>query len=70
MTNEDMDFISNLFKSLENEMHREFAQVYRQLTEVNARLDVQAIRLDRIGGLINGGGRALARLIEWSEKPT
>jgi septal ring factor EnvC (AmiA/AmiB activator) len=68
MSREDMDFISNLFRSLETEMRREFAEVHRQLAEVNTRLDMQATRLDRIGGLVNGGGRALARLIEWSEK--
>lgn len=68
MTNEDMDFISNLFKSLESEMRREFAEVHRQLAEVNTRLDLQATRLERIGGLVNGGSRALTRLAEWSEK--
>jgi septal ring factor EnvC (AmiA/AmiB activator) len=63
-----MDFISNLFRSLETEMRREFAEVHRQLAEVTTRLDVQATRLDRIGGLVNGGSRALTRLAEWSEK--
>jgi hypothetical protein len=49
-------------------MRREFAEVHRELADLNARFDVQATRLDRIGGLVNGGSRALTRLIEWSEK--
>ena len=67
MSREDMDFIERLFRSLETEMNKGFAHVAEQFTETNARLDQANARLDRIGGLVNGGARALTRLAEWSE---
>ena len=61
MTAEDMEFFERLFRSLETEMHKEFA-------DVNARLTQMSNRMDRIGGLVNGGSRAIAKLAEWSER--
>jgi hypothetical protein len=61
MTKEDMEFFEGLFRSLESEMRAGFeAQAARQ-DQTNA-------RLDRIGGLVNGGGRAITKMIDWSEK--
>jgi hypothetical protein len=61
MSQEEMQFIESLFRSLETEMNQQFHAV-------NARLDHMSARLDRIGGLVNGGGRAIAKMIEWTEK--
>ena len=61
MTQEDMTFFEKLFRSLESEMKTSFEAV-------NARLDQTNARLERIGGLVNGGARALAKLGDWSEK--
>jgi hypothetical protein len=61
MTQEDMTFFEKLFRSLESEMKNSFEAV-------NARLDQTNARLERIGGLVNGGSRAIARMIDWSEK--
>ena len=36
--------------------------------QVNARLDHTNARLERIGGLVNGGSRAIAKMIEWTER--
>ena len=70
-----MEFIENLFRSLESEMrqgfaevNRQFAEVNRQFAEVNSRLTQMSDRLDRVGGLVNGGARAIAKLAEWSER--
>ena len=68
MTPTDMQFIENLFRSLEAEMRQGFAKVDRQFDEVNAKLAHVNNRLDRIGGLVNGGARAIAKLAEWSER--
>jgi hypothetical protein len=68
MTREDMDFIERLFRSLETQMDRRFDQVDARFDAVNARLDHANSRLDRIGGLVNGGSRAIAKMIEWTEK--
>jgi hypothetical protein len=61
MDRADMEFFENLFRSLEGEMRQGFA-------EVNTRLTQMSDRLDRVGGLVNGGARAIARLAEWSER--
>jgi len=61
MTQEDMQFFESLFRSLETEMKHQFESV-------TARLDQMSARMDRIGGLVNGGGRAIAKMIEWTEK--
>ena len=68
MSQEEMQFIENLFRSLETEMNHRFDHVETQLNEINGRLDHTNARMDRIGGLVNGGGRAIAKMIEWTEK--
>jgi hypothetical protein len=72
VTQEEMQFIENLFRSLETEMNSRFdhveAEMTRRFDAVNARLDHTNARMDRIGGLVNGGGRAIAKMIEWTEK--
>ena len=68
MSQEEMQFIENLFRSLETEMNGRFDHVEGRFDAINARLDQTNARLDRIGGLVNGGGRAIAKMIEWTEK--
>lgn len=68
MDRADMEFFENLFRSLEGEMRQGFAEVNRQFADVNSRLTQMSDRLDRVGGLVNGGARAIARLAEWSER--
>ena len=67
-----MRFIEDLFRSLEKEMHQGFADASEQVSDrfdrLEARMDRMEARMDRIGGLVNGGSRALTRMIEWSEK--
>jgi len=58
-----MDFFQGLFDSLKREMHQEFA-------EVKARLDRMEARLDCQGDLLEGGSRAMTRVIEWTEGRT
>ena len=61
MTREDMEFFERLFRSLEIEMREQY-------TAMAARQDQTNARLERIGGLVNGGARAIAKLGDWSEK--
>jgi hypothetical protein len=61
VTNEDMDFISNLFRSLETELKKDIAQVGDEVRGVAARLDQINTRLDRIGGIVNGGRARLPK---------
>lgn len=72
MTREDMEFIENLFRSLEKELHeteaRLEAMIDQRFDQVNARLDHTNARMERIGGLVNGGSRAVAKMIEWTER--
>ena len=72
MTQDEMKFIENLFRSLESEMNHRFEamsqEVNQRFDKNDARLDLLNARMDRIGGLVNGGSRALARLAEWSER--
>ena len=68
MTQQDMEFIESLFRSLEKEMNGRFDHVESRLDAINGRLDHTNARMDRIGGLVNGGGRAVAKMIEWTEK--
>jgi hypothetical protein len=67
-----MSFFEGLFRSLEAEMNSRFADMSSKFEgrfdRVEARLDRIETRMDRIGGVVNGGSRALARLIEWSER--
>jgi hypothetical protein len=39
-----------------------------EFDDVKARLDRMEARQDRQGGLLQGGGRAMARVIEWTER--
>ena len=68
MTPTDMQFIENLFRSLEAEMRQGFAEVRREIGEVKSQVTQMNTRMDRIGGLVNGGARAIAKLAEWSER--
>ena len=61
VTNEDMDFISNLFRSLETGLKKDIAEGRDEVRAVAARLDQTNVRLDRIGGMLNGGARAVAK---------
>ena len=56
-----MEFFQTLFDSFQREMHQEFERV-------NARLDRMEARQERQGGLLQGGGRAMTRVIEWTER--
>jgi len=56
-----MEFFQTLFDSLKHEMHEEF-------TDVKARLDRMEARQDRQGGLLQGGSRAMTRVIERTER--
>src|SRR3954453_7872411 len=68
MTREDMEFIESLFRSLEKELHQVEAKMDQRFDQVNARLDHTNTRLEGIGGLVNGGSRAIAKMIEWTER--
>ena len=63
-----MEFFQSLFDSLKREMHQEFERVQQQFEDVKARLDRMEARQDRQGGLLQGGGRAMTRVIEWTER--
>ena len=67
MDRADMEFFENRFRSLEGEMRQGFADVNLRFDGVDARLTHMSDRLDRVGGLVNGGAPAIARLAEWSE---
>jgi ElaB/YqjD/DUF883 family membrane-anchored ribosome-binding protein len=72
MTREDMDFIESLFRSLEKELKGNFSELKEEFHavegKITSRLDHANARLERIGGLVNGGSRAVAKMIEWSER--
>jgi hypothetical protein len=61
MDRDTMEFFQTLFDSLKREMHQEF-------DDVKARLDRMEAHQDRQGGLLQDGGRAMARVIEWTER--
>jgi len=63
----DREFFESLFRSFETEMRREFAEVRRELGDLKAQMEQLNTRMNRIGGLVNGGARAIAKLAEWSE---
>lgn len=63
-----MEFFQTLFDSLKREMHQEFDRVWQEFSDVKARLDRMEARQDRQGGLLQGGSRAMTRVIEWSER--
>ena len=72
MSREDMDFISNRFRSLESELKKDLSQVRQEMREqygaLSARQDQTNARLNRIGGMVNGGARAIAKMIDWTER--
>ena len=68
MEQADMQFFENLFRSLEVEMRQGFASLDSRMTAMDARMAHMSDRMDRIGGLVNGGSRVLTRLAEWSER--
>jgi hypothetical protein len=49
MDRADMEFFEGLFRSLETEMRREFAEVKAQITRMNAQITHVSDLLDRIG---------------------
>ena len=63
-----MEFFQTLFDSFKREMHQEFGRVNEQLEQVKTRLDRMEARQDRQGGLLQGGSRAMTRVIEWTER--
>lgn len=68
MENRIVTLIENLADSLKNEMHELKGEIGHVRTEMRDRSDRMEARMDRIGGLVNGGSRAIARLAEWTEK--
>jgi hypothetical protein len=60
-----MRLIENVSESLQNEMRSGFAELR---AEMRTGFDRVGARLDKHGGLLNGGARQITRLIEWSEK--
>jgi hypothetical protein len=72
MDRADVEFIEKLSRSLESEMHQGFAvlegEMRKEFAAVNSRLTRMNDRMDRVGGLVNGGARAIAKLAEWSER--
>ena len=51
-------------EDLREHIHGVGAQLHTQFQEVVDRMDA---RLDRHGGLLQGGSRAITRMIEWTE---
>ena len=51
MDRADMEFVEGLFRSLETEMRREFAEVKAQITHINAQITHMSDLLDRIGSV-------------------
>src|SRR6266853_3738768 len=56
--------MSAMKEDLLEHIHAVGAQLHTQLQEVVDRMDA---RLDRHGGLIQGGSRAITRMVEWTE---
>jgi len=67
-----MEFVENLFRSLEREMNKRFddakAEVRDSFDGVYARLDRMDVRLARMDRTVSAGTRQVANLTEWSEK--
>jgi|SRR5436190_16495581 len=56
--------MSAMKEDLLEHIHGVGAQLYTQFQEIVDRMDA---RLDRHGGLLQGGSRAITRMIEWTE---
>ena len=52
--------LTDMKESFEREMDEGFA-------DIRARMDHMNAHLEHIGGLVNGGGRAMAKMIDWTE---
>jgi phage shock protein A len=67
-----MSFFEGSFRSLESEMNSRFSSLESEMNSrfdrLEVRMDRMETRMDRIGGLVNGGSRAIARLAEWSKR--
>lgn len=64
MTQDDMRFFEDMFRSLEREFHGLAGRMQVQFAEVHTGLDRITVRLDRIAA----GAHYVTRLVEWSEK--
>ena len=64
--------IENVSESLQNEMHSIRTEVRSGFAEMRAEMrfgfDRVGARLDKHGGLLQGGARQVTRMIDWSEK--
>jgi hypothetical protein len=58
----------DLFASLSREISGVKSELGGEIGEVKSGIQRIEARLDRQGGIINGGARQVARLIEWSEQ--
>lgn len=68
MENRIVTLVEHLADSLKSEMAQRFDRVDGRFDQFEARMDRMEARMDRIGGLVNGGSRAVARLAEWTER--
>jgi hypothetical protein len=59
--------VSSMKVDLLEHIHGVGAQLHTQIQEVIVRLDRMEDRQNRQGGLIQGGSRAITRMIEWTE---
>lgn len=64
----DDQTLYDLFDSLKNEVKQENDALRRDFQPVRDGIQRIEARLDRQGGIINGGARQVARLITWSEE--
>ena len=67
-----MEFVENLFRSLEREMNNRFDgannSVNARFDAVDARLDRMDVRLTRMDRSVSAGARQITNLMDWSEK--
>ena len=68
MENRIVTLVEHLADSLNSEMAQPFDKVDLRFDQFEARMDRLEVSMDRIGGLVNGGSRAIARLAEWTER--
>src|SRR5581483_5084468 len=75
MTDEEMsrrfdsltELIVGVKESLEREMSEVKASLERDIASLHEKFDRQDARLSRHGGMLAGGSRQIARLVEWTE---
>ena len=67
-----MRLLENVSESLQSEMHNIRNEMRSGFAEMRAEMrsgfDRVGARLDKHGGLLNGGARQITRMIDWSEK--